>query len=82
MIFHFKLTRFNSDTLHGYFNMHGKHATIRMQTLLDTGACDAAALQNERSAWMQSIHDGSVLIDQAHHDIETFLEKDSYQVIM
>lgn len=30
-----------------------------MQTLLDTGACDAAALQNERSAWMQSIHDRS-----------------------
>lgn len=62
--------------------MHGKHTTIRMQTLLDTGACDAAALQDERSAWMQSIHDGSVLIDQAHYDIETFLAKNPYQVIM
>lgn len=62
--------------------MHGKHTTIRMQTLLDTGACDAAPLQNERSAWMQSIHDGSVLIDQAHYDIETFLAKSPYQVIM
>lgn len=53
-----------------------------MQTLLDSGACDAAALQDERSAWMQSIHDGSVLIDQAHYDIETFLAKNPYQVIM
>lgn len=43
-----------------------------MQTL-DAVVCDAAALQNKRSAWMQSIRDGSMLTDQGHYDTKTFL---------
>lgn len=40
---------------------------------VDTGAaCDAAALQNERSASIQSIHEESVLTDQVYYDIEAF----------
>lgn len=55
--------------------------TIQMQSV-DTGAaCDAAALQNERSASIQSIHEESVLTDQVHHDIEAFLAKIPYQVV-
>lgn len=45
---------------------------------VDTGAaCDAAALQNERSASIQSIHEESVLTDQVTYimTLKLFLQK-------